>query len=445
MEIENKEHDKSSSTSSSEKEGSECEQEKGESNKKWQEPDYMSVKIPDDVDQSMMTKKQIRKLQKTIYWESKLPEMRAKHRQNLKLKRQIKKEQIAIQLQEGSEVNLQDFPGYAHGASKNFKLKFKEELKNSQPIIVDCAFENLHYVKDMKSLGNQFSQLLGINRKLADITRGELDDPNVARRAFNIYITGLPNNQDQIEYPQNIPSLSVSGLNSKQRKKLEKKEKKNGEGYKLPEDGIIRIGAENWQSVNFGAKGKLRKYLQGRDAENWLLNLVENKFDDLPFIEGAACFGRSSDEPITGENVPYLGGKTWKREDLIYLTGDAEEVMEEFDHKQSLSSGLIFSKIYIIGGLVDHNAFKNFTLGYALSQGIKVQRFPINENIKIKDRTILTVNQSFEIMQRKLMGYSWKKALEDTIPCRKWATEEEEAKTGENTLIQTEDIQENKF
>jgi len=40
----------------------------------------MSVKIPDDVDQSMMTKKQIRKLQKTIYWESKLPEMRAKHR-----------------------------------------------------------------------------------------------------------------------------------------------------------------------------------------------------------------------------------------------------------------------------------------------------------------------------------------------------------------------------
>jgi hypothetical protein len=29
-------------------------------------------------------------------------------------------------------------------------------------------------------------------------------------------------------------------------------------------------------------------------------------------------------------------------------------------------------KIYVIGGLVDHNAFKNFTLGYALSKGIKV-------------------------------------------------------------------------
>ena len=114
----------------------------------------MSVEIPKEIDVSLMTKRQIRKLQKTIYWESNLPEMRAKHRQNLKLKRQIKKDNIAKKLETGAEVDFSEFPGYAHGASKNFKIKFKEELKLSQPIIVDCAFENLHYVKDMKSLGN---------------------------------------------------------------------------------------------------------------------------------------------------------------------------------------------------------------------------------------------------------------------------------------------------
>ena len=130
MEIENPEFEKSSSTSTSEEETI-CENQNENSSKTWQEPYYMSVQIPEDVDVSKMTKKQIKKLQKTIYWESKLPEMRAKHRHNLKLKRQITKENLAKQKQEGAEVDLSEFPGYAHGASRNFKIKFKEELKSS--------------------------------------------------------------------------------------------------------------------------------------------------------------------------------------------------------------------------------------------------------------------------------------------------------------------------
>jgi tRNA (guanine9-N1)-methyltransferase len=64
-------------------------------------------------------------------------------------------------------------------------------------------------------------------------------------------------------------------------------------------------------------------------------------------------------------------------------------------------------------------------LGYAKSRGIKVQKFPIAENIKLKDREILTVNHCFEILLRKWMGYSWRKALEDTIPSRKWMSVDE--------------------
>ena len=55
MEIENQ--DCSTSSTSSEEEVPNKTNEEGQSSKKWQEPYYMSVKIPDDVDVSMMTKK----------------------------------------------------------------------------------------------------------------------------------------------------------------------------------------------------------------------------------------------------------------------------------------------------------------------------------------------------------------------------------------------------
>ena len=55
--------------------------------KTWPEPEFMKFPIPDDIDTSEMTKKQIRKLKKTLFWESKIPEMRAKQRQNLKIRR----------------------------------------------------------------------------------------------------------------------------------------------------------------------------------------------------------------------------------------------------------------------------------------------------------------------------------------------------------------------
>jgi hypothetical protein len=68
-----------------------------------------------------------------------------------------------------------------------------------------------------------------------------------------------------------------------------------------------------------------------RDGEGWLMNIVENDFMDLPFIEGSICENRTMDNLIQGENVPYNGSGKWKPEDIIYLTGDAEENMEEFD------------------------------------------------------------------------------------------------------------------
>jgi hypothetical protein len=57
MEIEKSSCNRSSSSSSSGENLSNREIENGEATKKWQEPDYLSVKIPDNVDLSLMTKK----------------------------------------------------------------------------------------------------------------------------------------------------------------------------------------------------------------------------------------------------------------------------------------------------------------------------------------------------------------------------------------------------
>lgn len=167
----------------------------------------MSVILPQTIDTSAMTKKQIKKLKKNIFFEQKLPEIRAKQRKNLKIKKLKKKEDIQRKISQGENVNFQSYPEYAKGRGKNFKEKFKQEMKQFQPIIIDCAFENLHRMKDLKSLGNQFSQILGANRKLADVGRLSEEDRKrgIQNKAFNVYLTGVVPNNGKTQFPENIP------------------------------------------------------------------------------------------------------------------------------------------------------------------------------------------------------------------------------------------------
>lgn len=101
---------------------------------------------------------------------------------------------------------------------------------------------------------------------------------------------------------------------------------------------------------------------------------------------------------------------------LIYLTGDASDEMGEFET----------DKVYVLGGIVDHNKLKNITLNKATSLNIKTQRFPIGQFIQLKTSAILSINHSFELLMRKLNGESWQDAVKNTIPARKIQTEEQE-------------------
>eukprot|EP01017_Pseudomicrothorax_dubius_P044133 TRINITY_DN7431_c0_g4_i1.p1 TRINITY_DN7431_c0_g4~~TRINITY_DN7431_c0_g4_i1.p1 ORF type:complete len:298 (-),score=82.56 TRINITY_DN7431_c0_g4_i1:55-948(-) len=99
----------------------------------------------------------------------------------------------------------------------------------------------------------------------------------------------------------------------------------------------------------------------------------------------------------------------YDKDKLIYLSGDAEETLQEVDP----------TKIYIIGGLVDHNRIKKGTYNKAVEQGIKIAKLPLSENIKLEASPILAVNHVFDIILRRLNGDDWKTALERSIPKRK--------------------------
>lgn len=97
------------------------------------------------------------------------------------------------------------------------------------------------------------------------------------------------------------------------------------------------------------------------------------------------------------------------KEDLIYLSADSDDVVEEIDE----------SKVYIIGGIVDKNRHKNICNDKAHKQGLKTARLPIEKYIDMASRKVLTVNHVFEIMSRWLEHRDWEKAFLDVIPKRK--------------------------
>uniref|UniRef100_A0A1B0CQC6 tRNA (guanine(9)-N(1))-methyltransferase n=1 Tax=Lutzomyia longipalpis TaxID=7200 RepID=A0A1B0CQC6_LUTLO len=99
------------------------------------------------------------------------------------------------------------------------------------------------------------------------------------------------------------------------------------------------------------------------------------------------------------------------KEKIIYLTSDSDNVLEalEDDH------------VYIIGGLVDHNSQKGLCHRIAEEKGLRHARLPLNENVVIKTRTVLTINHVFEILLRVTEKSSWKDAILSVLPMRKGA------------------------
>ncbi|CAG8636977.1 guanine-1-methyltransferase-domain-containing protein [Gigaspora rosea] len=101
------------------------------------------------------------------------------------------------------------------------------------------------------------------------------------------------------------------------------------------------------------------------------------------------------------------------KDDLVYLTADATDVIDELDE----------NKVYIIGGIVDKNRHKNLCYDKAKKENIATAQLPIEKCIKLTTRKVLTINHVFEILVRWLEYKDWQKAFLDVIPQRKFNEE----------------------
>jgi tRNA (guanine9-N1)-methyltransferase len=97
------------------------------------------------------------------------------------------------------------------------------------------------------------------------------------------------------------------------------------------------------------------------------------------------------------------------KKQLVYLTADAEDILEDLNS----------SEAYIVGGIVDRNRLKGVTYEKAKQQGIRTAKLPIKENISLSATHVLTINHVIEILLKFQETKDWKQTLEEVIPKRK--------------------------
>ncbi|CAA0815441.1 Unknown protein [Striga hermonthica] len=119
---------------------------------------------------------------------------------------------------------------------------------------------------------------------------------------------------------------------------------------------------------------------------------------------------------IEKEEQSYVEAFKDQKENLVYLTADSENVLDELDPKE----------VYIIGGLVDRNRWKGITMKKAIEQGIRTAKLPIGAYLKMSSSQVLTVNQVVEILLKFLETRDWKSSCFQVIPLRKRPDKEDD-------------------
>ncbi|THG97485.1 hypothetical protein EW026_g4530 [Hermanssonia centrifuga] len=189
--------------------------------------------------------------------------------------------------------------------------------------------------------------------------------------------------------PLSFSSLLFTSVNGKTHTRLESISNaayKRWDDTEWWQEGYEKL----WEAQNSGATGT-----QGEDKAE------KEKME----VDGPQCEKPAESDALSRN--PQMA----PRESVVYLTADAEEELTE------LSEG----ETYIIGGICDHNRYKNLCLDKAQTSGIRAARLPIGTHLaELRTRKVLTVNQAFEILLKWVETRDWRAALEAVIPKRKF-------------------------
>uniref|UniRef100_A0A1A8N0Z4 tRNA methyltransferase 10 homolog A n=2 Tax=Nothobranchius TaxID=28779 RepID=A0A1A8N0Z4_9TELE len=241
---------------------------------------------------SNMSKRQRKKLLKQQKWEE--------ERDMRKQRRKERKQQRQQQRQSNQEQER------GHGPRKRLR---RDVTPSSLRLVVDCSFDDLMLIKDIRKLYKQIQRCYAENRR--------------ASRPVQFYLTSLGGQLKQ---------------------NMDEKDK----------------GWINWKDITIKAE----------------------HFSDVV-----------------------------AKDELVYLTSDSPNVLEELDQK----------KAYVIGGLVDHNHHKGITYERAAELGIEHAQLPLGSFVKMNSRKVLAVNHVFEIILAYLEKGSWQEAFFTVLPQRKGA------------------------
>ncbi|KAI9057409.1 hypothetical protein FKP32DRAFT_1598279 [Trametes sanguinea] len=231
-------------------------------------------------------------------------------------------------------------------------------------VVVDLGFDEMMTENEVKSLTSQLAYTYSANRKA--------------------------------EHP--FSSLLFTSLNGRT---LERMDATNNAAYKR------WVGAEWWtdgyERLWSSTDDEQR---QGDGADSSREGMNEGQGEEMP--QGGSGAADAS-KPSKAK-----GPSRAAQDTVVYLTADADDELTELKEGET----------YIIGGIVDHNRYKNLCLNKSKEHNIRSARLPIGTYLsELRTRKVLTVNQTFEILLKWVETRDWEQALYSVIPKRKFNTE----------------------
>ncbi|XP_038062083.1 tRNA methyltransferase 10 homolog A-like [Patiria miniata] len=247
--------------------------------------------------------------------------------------------------------------------------------------------------------------------------------------------TGLPVSKNQMKKMMKMEDWKERRMAKRLKEREKRKLKKIQEREGMPEvvdDGQVRIKKRRMNDpeasdvrvaidctydhlMNDLEIKKLCKQVQRCYAENRSLT---NKPLQLYICGLVGRFQEISEQVITGYKSWDVHWKTdgpeatFGRDNIVYLSSESPNLLTELQS----------DKVYIIGGLVDHNHHKGHCFALAEKHGWSHAQLPISDYVMLRDRKVLTINHVYEILLAFIKTKDWKEAFLRVLPQRKLAT-----------------------
>lgn len=292
-----------------------------------------------------------------------------------------------------------------------------------QRIVVDCSFDHLMRLEEICSLAKQLRFMYGHNVR--------------AEKPAHLILTSLGMSQNETKAPS-TSSLAMEDTEMA----TASPPSTAAASFATPVDHFndLRLDTDERRQMkqSFAASTSIAESLPTSVVPS---SSSSSSTSALPIPTPSplcATTTRSIFERVDGfERLPldrttHHYSECFDKDDIIYLTAESSEVIYTLDP----------SKVYIIGGIVDHNRMKGHCHELATQAGIRTARLPIQEYLINDKRTVITVNQVFEILLKAQQhqqqptqpasdsstSVDWPTILKEVLPSRSQWKERETTK-----------------